>query len=176
VRLDRAGRSRDVVKTAKSGDEDYVVTMDANYLRRYLAARDLCLVIQHRHTVWPDSYDLDRVDLKIRNDVARLEFCATESSGGTRRNFFADLLGKHIVVPFSQAGTDPDDPSAPSDSRNSSSASTPRPAIRCISGVTTARAEITCGVSTCGDSTSTSMMQVSYTSGWSQLDISDENR
>lgn len=108
IRLDRAGRSHEVVKTSRL-EKGYEVLADANYLRRYLAARGVYLLIQHRHTVSANLDDVNRIDLEVRNDFAMLEFCATESIGGRKHNFFADLLGKHVVLPFSQAGADPDD-------------------------------------------------------------------
>jgi hypothetical protein len=67
------------------------------------------LVIQHHHTVWANRKDVEPIDLTIRNEVVTLEFRATSAIGGTKRNFFADLLGKHVVLPFDQAGADPDD-------------------------------------------------------------------
>jgi len=108
-RIDKAGRSHDVVRTKRLEDDGYDVSVDANYLRRYLAARGMFLVIQHRHTVWANLKDVEPIHLAIRNEVVTLEFRATSAIGGTKRNFFADLLGKHIVLPFDQPGADPDD-------------------------------------------------------------------
>jgi hypothetical protein len=108
-RIDKAGRSHEVVRTMRLEGHGYNVSVDANYLRRYLAARGMLLVIQHRHTVWADLGNVERIDLGIRDQVVALDFCATPADFGTERNFFADLVGKHVILPFDKPGANPDD-------------------------------------------------------------------
>lgn len=111
-RLDSAGRFHEVVLTTRNSDGSFETKIDANYLRRYLAARKMVLVLQHRHTVWAD-YDGPRIDMEHMSDDASFEFVATSSVGGTTHDYFSDVLGKSVVRPFDRVGDNPDDTFAP---------------------------------------------------------------
>ncbi|MDV6245287.1 hypothetical protein [Rhodococcus opacus] len=109
IRIDDAGRRHDVIQTSRFEDGGYDVQVDAVYLRRYLAARGMSLIVQHRHTVWTDLDNVDRIDLNLRSNTAIIDYCATPTNGSTKHNFFADILGKHAILPFDRVGEGPDD-------------------------------------------------------------------
>lgn len=109
IRLDEAGRKHDVVTTTRRDDDSWDVKVSAPLLRRYLAARQMGLLLQHRHTVYSTLDDVERIDLEHRSDTASIDFCATASWGGSELNFFSDVLGKNVVLPFAQIGDGPDD-------------------------------------------------------------------
>lgn len=109
IRIDNAGRRHDVVQTYRFDDDGYDVQVDAVYLRRYLAARGMSLIVQHRHTVWANLDDVDRIDLELRSDTAIIDYCATPMSGVEGKSFFADVHGKHVIRPFDRVGEGPDD-------------------------------------------------------------------
>ncbi|OZD60805.1 hypothetical protein CH263_20150 [Rhodococcus sp. 06-1059B-a] len=109
IRLDDAGRKHTVVTTTRRDDDSWDVKVSALLLRRYLAARQMGLLVQHRHTVYSTLDDVDRIDLEHRSTTASIDFCATDSWGATELNFFSDMFGKHVVLPLAQTGEGPDD-------------------------------------------------------------------
>lgn len=105
--LDRDGREHGLVRVRRSGDDEYRVDVDAAQLRRYLAAADLLLLVQHDiHLVSQEQIKED-VFAEYRTDAAHFDWSAHDSGKWSiaRTGSFSRLLGKIAVFP-SQAEAD----------------------------------------------------------------------
>lgn len=112
--LDRDGREHGLVRVTRSGDDEYRVDVDVAQLRRYLAAADLILLVQHDiHLVSRESIK-DDVFAEYRTDVAHFDWSAHDARKWStlEPGSFSRLLGKIAVMP-NQADPDLDRLGAP---------------------------------------------------------------
>lgn len=99
--LDSDGREHGLVRVTRFDDDEYRVDVDAAQLRRYLAAADLVLLVQHDvHLVSQEPIKED-VFTEYRTDAAHFDWSAHDSRtwSTARTGSFSRLLGKIAVFP-----------------------------------------------------------------------------
>lgn len=99
--LDRDGREHGLVRVTRSGDDEYRVDVDAAQLRRYLAAADLILLVQHDIHLASQEPIKDDVFAEYRTDAAHFDWSAHEARKWStgEPGTFSRLLGKIAVMP-----------------------------------------------------------------------------
>jgi hypothetical protein len=102
--LDQAGRDHDLIRVTRSGNDGYIVAMNALPLRKYLARMNRILLVQHDVHRSVAEGEAEELDANYRDDWCSFSwYCRSERYVGPDVAAFSRLLGKYAVRPAPDA-------------------------------------------------------------------------